>query len=158
MVPAALLSEPDAAQFLRNLLRDAEESFYRLRHMVADMVAETLPDPGSKDTRSRARSMVEGGPCEAMFFSSAERALPDLMRHIGEDAPDAADIRWRQSLQAASISAWEAVSRSLGVSSAALRAKAMHRWKLDRLLRDLRGEGDSNPSASALPASSSSQT
>lgn len=151
-LPAALLSEPEAAQFLRSLLRQAEEIFHRVRGIAAEMVAETLADPGNKDTRSRARDMVHASPCEAAFFSAAERVLPNLMRHLGEDALEEADALWRQTLFAAAGTAWEAVRRSLGTSSAALRAEAMHRWKLDRLLRELRGEAGDSDAASASPS------
>lgn len=157
-LPATVLSEPDSAQFLRTLLGQAEESFHRLRGIAVDMVAETLADPGNKDTRSRARIMVDGGPCEATFFSAAERALPDLMSHIREDALDEADAVWRQVLLAASLSAWDAVSRSMGTSSVALRAEALHRWKLDRLLRELRNETSDGSAGPVPPSSSSSQT
>lgn len=156
VLPAALLSEPDAAQFLRGLLRQAEEIFHRVRGMAADMVAETLADPSNKDTRSRARGVVHAGPCEAAFFSTAERVLPDLMCRISEDALEDADALWRQMLLAASNSSWEAVRRSLGVSSGALRAEAMHRWKLDRLLRELRGEASNGAVSPSAPASLSS--
>lgn len=152
-LPAALLSDPDAAQSLRSLLRQAEEIFHRVRGIGVDMVAETLADPGNKDTRSRARDMVHAGPCEAAFFSTAERALPGLMGQIGKDALEEADALWRQTLLAAACTAWDAVCRSLGASSAALRAEAMHRWKLDRLLRELRGEAGDGAAASALPPS-----
>lgn len=81
-LPATLLSEPEAAEFLRSLLRQAEEIFHRVRGIAAEMVAETLADPGNKDTRSRARDMVHAGPCEAAFFSTAERALPGLLGQI----------------------------------------------------------------------------
>lgn len=152
VLPAALLSEPDAAQFLRSLLRQAEETFHRVRGIAADMVAETLADPHSKDTRSRARDTIHAGPCEAAFFSTAERALPDLLRRIGEDEPADADALWRRTLASASGAAWESVRRSLGVSPAALRAEAMHRWKLDRLLRELRDEAGSAVAAAPTSA------
>ncbi len=140
VLPTALLLDPDAGLELRQQLRNADEFYYRLRGIASDMVAETMPDSSSKDTRSRARAIVDGSPCAASYFSTAERALPDLMAQIAEGTFDAADAMWRTVLATAAESAWRATWRSLGQSAAALRAEAVSQWKLQRLLRELRGD------------------
>jgi CRISPR system Cascade subunit CasA len=157
-LPANLLLDPEAAQVLRTFLVLADSFFERVSGIAAAVIADSLPDSNSKDTRSRAREMLNRSPCEAAFFSTAERALPDLMRHIGEDALEEADALWRQILLTASSTAWEIVRRSLGFSSAALRAEAIHRWKLDRLLRELRGDAGNGVAPPIPPTSPSSQT
>lgn len=139
-LPADLLLNPDAGLELRQQIRKADDVYFHLRGIASDMVAETMPDPFSKDTRSRARAIVDGGPCAASYFSTAERALPDLMAQVAAEEIDEADTMWRTVLAAAAESAWQATSRSLGKSVAALRAEAVNQSKLRRLLRELRGE------------------
>lgn len=140
VLPAGLLIERDAGPELRQKLRNADDFFFRLRGIASDMVAETMPDPSRKDTRARARAIIDGGPCAASYFSSAERALPDLMGQIAAGEFDGADASWRRVLASAAESAWQAARRSLGQSAAALRAEAVNQWKLHRLLRELRGD------------------
>ncbi len=123
-MPAALLTHPDAAAFLRKQVRFAEEVYTGLRHVFSDMIAQTMPDPKHKDTRSRARDILENGPAAAAFFSTAERALPRLMRQIAEGDIDAADRDWKATLMSAANQSWTATRQSLGDSPAVLRADA----------------------------------
>lgn len=139
VLPAALLLDPDAGPELRRQIRYADEIYFRLRGIASDMVAETMPDPSSKDTRSRARAVVDAGPCAASYFAAAERSLPGLMGHIAHGEIDEADAIWRKTLTTAAEAAWQTAYRSLGQSAAALRAEAISHWKLRRLLRELRG-------------------
>lgn len=138
-LPTSLLIDPDAGPELRQQLRAAEDTYYRLRGFASDLIAETLPDPSSKDTRARARSILDVGPCAATYFSTAERSLPSLMKQIGDGGIEAADAMWREALATAVESAWQVTSRSLGQSAAVLRAEAVSHWKLSLLLQELRG-------------------
>lgn len=139
-LPAGLLIDQDAGPELRRQIRNADDFYYRLRGIASDMVAETMSNPASKDTRSHARAIIDGGPCAASYFSTAERALPGLMAQIAADDFDTADARWRLALATAAESAWQATRRSLGQSATALRAEAINLWKLRRLLHELRGD------------------
>jgi len=140
-LPASLLIDPDAGPELRQQLRAAEDTYYRLRGFASDLVAETLPDPSSKDTRARARSILNAGPCAASYFTAVERSLPSLMLQISRGEIDEADAMWRATLATAAISGWRTTCRSLGQSAAVLRAEAVSHWKLSHLLQELRGDG-----------------
>lgn len=123
-LPSALLTHPDAAELLRQQVRFAEEMYSSLRHICSDMVAQTMPDPKHKDTRSRARDILAHGPAAAVFFSAAERALPRLMRQIAAGEIDVAERDWKAALSDAANQSWSAVRRSLGDTPAAMRADA----------------------------------
>lgn len=123
-MPQALLTQPDAAGFLRVQVRLAEEVHAGLRNVFSDLIAQTMPDPKHKDTRSRARDILSNGPAAAVFFSTAERALPELMRQIAAGDIDAADRDWKATLIDAANRAWTATRQSLGDSPAVLRADA----------------------------------
>lgn len=123
-LPTALLASPDYAAELRRLVRQAEELFDGIRKVAAGMFADTLPDPGSKDTWSRARALFDGGPATALYYSAAERSLGQLMVLLGEGDPDAAEMLWRRTLLDAALAVWEALIEMLGRSPAALRAEA----------------------------------
>src|SRR5690606_7091667 len=79
VLPARLLASPDHANELRRYVRDAEELFMALRKLATGMLAETLPDSGSKDTWARARSLIDAGPAGALYFAQAERHLGHVM-------------------------------------------------------------------------------
>ncbi|EIK54348.1 MAG: type I-E CRISPR-associated protein Cse1/CasA [Pseudomonadaceae bacterium] len=133
-LPSALLLEPDKAMYLRDQVTAADELFGELKRLATGMLAETLPDPASKDTRSRARSMVESGPLAVRYFAEAERALPELLRLIGQDQPEPAAALWRQTLRGAARLAWEQVLAGLGSSTRALRADARYWPRFQSLL------------------------
>lgn len=142
-LPPALVIQPDAAAFLRAQIRFVEEVWQgltiqvtnknsgktssiviSLRHILADMIAQTMPDPGRKETAKRARSILTNSPAAAVFFSAVERALPKLMRQIAEGDIDAADHDWKKTVTEAAHLAWNATRQSLGDSPAVLRADA----------------------------------
>lgn len=125
-LPASLLLESDKALHLRDRVAAADALFGELRRLATGMLAETLPDPSSKDTRARARSLVESGPLAARFFAEAERALPELLRLIGDGLPEQAETLWREALRRAAQLAWEQVLAGLGSSARALRADARY--------------------------------
>lgn len=151
ILPAPLLLNPDAGLQLRLHLKVADDTWFRLRGIAAEMIADTMPDPASKDTRTRARTMLDAGPCAAVYFANAERALPHLMRQIASGDIDDADSQWRDTLAASAQTAWDATYRSLGRSAAAIRAEAQVHFKLRLLLRELRKEtaGSTEPAGKA---------
>jgi CRISPR system Cascade subunit CasA len=149
-LPASLLTDPDRAELLRVLVRRAEELFGSIRKLAANMLAETLPDSGSKDTYSRARSLFDSGPAAALYFASAERALGQVMLLLGSGDLadlDKAEALWQQTLLAAAQAAWQAVREGMGRSPRALRADAKLYPRLLALLRPLRPPENTFPIA-----------
>lgn len=137
VMPQALLIDPDASAELRTQVRRAEERYRELSRLITEMIAQTMPDPAHKDTRSRARDILERSPAGAIFFSTAERALPRLMQQISGGEADAAVRDWQQALVAGAERAWQVARRSLGDSPGALRAEARTWPKFRAWLRAL---------------------
>lgn len=123
-LPKAFLTQADAADLLRIQIRFAEEIHGRLRSLHGDLIAQTMPDPDHKDTKTRAKAILANGPAAAVFFSAVERTLPRLMQQIASGDFDAADRDWKATLAEAAKQSWAATRRSLGDSPAALRAEA----------------------------------
>jgi CRISPR system Cascade subunit CasA len=96
-----------------------------------------MPDPAHKDTRVRARTILDNGPTATAFFSSVERALPEVMQRIAAGDVDAAYQHWTTALKLAAQGAWVASRSALGDSPQALRAQARAFPKVQRLLRAL---------------------
>ena len=140
-LPTALLASPECANELRTYVRRAEELFTSIRKLAASMLAETLPDPGSKDTYARARSLFDSGPAAALYFATAERSLGQVMALLGSGELaelDRAEAQWQQTILAAAQAAWHAVREGLGRSPKALRAEAKLYPRLLALLSPLR--------------------
>ncbi len=134
VLPSALLLEPDKAMHLRERVAAADALFGELKRLATGMLAETMPEPGHKDTRSRARSLVEAGPLAACYFATAERTLPELLRLISEGQAEPAEALWCQALRQAAEQAWQQVLQGLGSSDRALRADACYWPRLHGLL------------------------
>lgn len=134
-LPQALLAVPDRARELRAHMALAEDLHRSLRTLATDLVAGTLPDPKSKDTRSRARELVDRGPFTATYFAAAERQLWALMDCIAADEPDAADALWQRTLTGAARLAWHRLVGVLGASARVLQAEARCASRLNHLLR-----------------------
>lgn len=149
-LPPALLADPDAAASLRQQIRRCEDAYFRLRGICAAMIADTMPDPEHKDTKSRARAIQGGGPAISAFFSATERMLPGLMQTIATGDIDAAHRDWSATLVDAAERAWEATRRSLGQSAAVLRAEARAYPKFRHLLRSL--AADTNSTVEEIPS------
>lgn len=123
-LPVVLIEHAERAEYLRILVGRAEDLFREISKLAISMLAETLPDPMSKDTRSRARAVLEAGPFSLSYFSAAERALPGILQALGEGKFEWAGSYWNAALRESAILAWERVVSSLGYSSRALRADA----------------------------------
>ncbi|MFN3809705.1 MAG: type I-E CRISPR-associated protein Cse1/CasA [Roseateles asaccharophilus] len=134
-LPQALLAVPDRARELRVHMALAEDLHRSLRSLTTDLVAGTLPDPKSKDTRSRARELVERGPFTATYFAAAERELWALMECIAADDSDAANALWQRTLADAARLAWRRLLGLLGASARVLQAEARCASRLNHLLR-----------------------
>lgn len=123
-LPSALLSSAEKAQYLRQLVDKADALFADLRNLGTRLIAETLPDPSSKDTRTRARSVLNAGSFATSYFAAAERSLPALLDSIGVGEFDRAELLWRTALRAAAKLCWRQVLASIGNSPRALQADA----------------------------------
>lgn len=123
-LPPAVLLNVGAATELRAQVRRGEETYARLRGFCTDMAALIQPDPKHKETKAKARNIIDQGPASAVFFSTVERSLPSLIRQIAANDFEAAYEEWNATLTVAAKNAWEAVCRTLGDTPAALRAEA----------------------------------
>lgn len=146
-LPCVSLQRADMSKAVRDELQRSEELFKQIRTIATDLLASAMPDPNSKDTRARARTVLDTGPFAAAFFSTAERRLPALLHLIGQADLDTAHADWSVALLQAGTNAWEAARGMLGQSAAALRAEALTHRRLQAALRPLRPEPDApNPS------------
>lgn len=139
-LPANALHREDVAAEMRNQLVRCEELFYKVRNVATAMFAQTMPDAASKDTRARARAVLDAGPFASTYFSTAERGLPTLLSAIANDHFDAAHAHWSAVLIAAARNAWDSSRQSLGHSAAALRAEASTRGHFEALLKECKPE------------------
>jgi CRISPR system Cascade subunit CasA len=124
LLPQALLVEPARALDLREHVALAETVHQQLRQLASDFVAATLPDPTSKDTRSRARELVDASPVSVTYFAAAERQLWAVMGCIADDQADEAVTLWHRTLREAAESAWGRIVTLRGLSPRALQAEA----------------------------------
>ena len=124
LLPTTLIIDADKARSLRELVEKAEALFGGIRILATALLAETLPDSSSKDTRNRARDMLDKGPLTASYFSAAERNLPHIMAMIADEQFEQASAFWNVVLRDSALRAWEQVRKGLGQSARALRADA----------------------------------
>jgi len=133
-LPANLLADAQCAIYLQTLVAEAETLFRDLRWLATRMLAQTLPDPSSADTRKRAQALLGAGPLTSVYFAAAERALPEMTARIGEYDFDAAGRQWRDALREGATSAWHSVTVGLGSTPRALRAEAQFHRRFRGLL------------------------
>lgn len=134
-LPQALLAVPERARELRDHIARADEVHRLLRQLTTDLMAQTLPEPNNKETRARARELVDRGPFTPTYFATAERELSALMERIAEDDPAGAEVLWQGALRQAALLAWQRLVSGIGRSAHALKAEALCTPKLHRLLR-----------------------
>jgi CRISPR system Cascade subunit CasA len=145
-LPVAALSRADVAALVRDTLLQTEELYKGLRQLVGQMLAHTLPDPGSKDSYERAREMVSRSPLPTAFFSVAEQALPHWLQRIGRVEIEAATQDWNRMLLRASQNAWQTALTQLGTSAAALKAQAQLHGRYLQLRKPLLEAAGERPS------------
>lgn len=137
-LPSSALTNADVAATLRVELKCADELYYMLRGAASEMLAKAMPDSSSKDTRSRARGMLDAGPFPAAYFSWAECNLPAMLDSVARNDLNAAHAQWAAALLRASRSAWDAARGMLGRSATALRAEATSFGKFQFATKDVR--------------------
>ena len=136
VLPAELLANPQLAGYLRREVRRAEALYEQVRSIATGMYAEIMPDPHSKDTRARARAVIDAGAAAATFFSGAERGLPRLLQLVGVGDGEAAGRHWSDSLLQAAEACWKGLRRNLSQSPLALKAEARAWPRFRGLLRE----------------------
>ena len=137
-LPSASLCSADISAAVRDQLQRCDTLFASLRTLATELLALSMPDPRSKDTRARARAVLDAGPFNTTYFASAERRLPQLLKLVGAADLDAAHAAWSATLADAATQAWAAARGMLGNSAAALRADAITHGRFLALTRPLR--------------------
>ncbi|EWC39877.1 type I-E CRISPR-associated protein Cse1/CasA [Pseudomonas stutzeri] len=125
-LPANLLLDARKALHLREQVAIAETLFTEIKRLSVGLVAATLPDSKSKDTRARARSMVDAGSLASTYFAQAQRSVDPLLQLIATGQTEDADVLWRGALRRAAEQAWSEVLTGLGSSIQAIRADARY--------------------------------
>ena len=148
-LPLALLAQPERAQALSVQVARADQLFGELRGLASLLLADTLPDSASKDTRSRARSLLDAGPFALSYFAAVERALPSLYQQLGEGLFEEADAAWGQVMRRSAEDAWTLLQRGLGSTPRALRADARFLPRFHGLLNKAVPKAVTHPEASA---------
>jgi len=133
VLPGGLLLEPQKTQVLRDAVAAAETLFFDLKRLATGLLADTLPDPASKDTRARARSLVESGPLATSYFATAERGLAPLLAGLDAGRLEQAHAEWMSTCRRAAECAWDHQLAGLGRSPRAVRADARY-WPRFRAL------------------------
>ena len=137
-LPQTSLCSADISAAVRDQLQRCDTLFASLRTLATELLALSMPDPRSKDTRARARAVLDAGPFNTTYFASAERRLPQLLELVAAADLDAAHAAWSATLADAATHAWAAVRGMLGTSAAALRADAITHGRFLALTRPLR--------------------
>ena len=134
-LPLALLEDAGKAAFLRGLVQKAEALSADLLTLATCMLAETMPESEHKDTRNRARSLLETGPFAASYFAQAERHLPNVLRQLGQGQSAEATQDWSKVLCDSAQVAWQQLVQGMGGSARALRADAKYVGAFHAVLR-----------------------
>ncbi|MDO4725075.1 MAG: type I-E CRISPR-associated protein Cse1/CasA [Comamonadaceae bacterium] len=133
-LPLTLLEDADRALYLCELVEKAETLFNDIRALATYMLAESMPESSHKDTRNRARSLLDAGPFASSYFASAERLLPEILQQLGDGQFELATRNWDQALRSCASTAWHQVVQGMGQASSALRADAKYLPRFHALL------------------------
>ena len=152
LLPPALLSDIRLAEFLRDKVRQAETLHNRIRSLGTTMLAESMPDPDSEDTRARARAVLVGGAATPVFFSHAERGLPLLLQRVAHDEAEGAACHWSAHLLRAAQASWAVLVQQLGRTPQAMRAEARAWPGFQHVLREHRPAKPLTPSSKEAQA------
>ena len=137
-LPSSTLCQADVSAALRSELQRCDGLFDPLRKLASELLWQTMPDPSHKDTKAKARALVNAGPLGASYYATTERHLPALLKLIGRGDLQAAHVDWSAALLQAAQGAWAAARGMLGSSAAALRADALTHRRFQALIQPLR--------------------
>lgn len=137
-LPSSTLCSADVSKAVRDELRRCDDLFDPLRKLATELLWQTMPDPSHKDTKGKARALINAGPLGSSYYAIAERHLPALLQLIGRGDLAAAHVEWSAALLLAAQAAWAAARGMLGTSATALRADALTHGKFLALIQPLR--------------------
>ncbi len=136
-LPAILLEDAGLANDLRHRLEALESLHSSLRTLGTNVLAASMPDPEHKDTRSRARALLDASGATPAFFAIAERGLPQLLELEASGDGDALVRHWAGVQLEAAEAWWTQLQQVLGRTARALRAEAQQWPKYHRLWKGL---------------------
>lgn len=134
-LPLALLKDAGKALYLRNLVEKAETLLKDIKVLATRMLAETMPEPEHKETKARARSLLDAGPLATSYFAQAERHLPQVLQELGKGQFELAHESWNQALRESAMNAWQQLLKSMGAGARVLRADAKYTGVFHAILR-----------------------
>ena len=153
-LPAGLLSVGDTSAAVAMQIARAEQLYFKLLAVAAEMFAKALPraDPKTERTRQAAWKRARAGQyaseslmetldrslCAASYFSTLEHQLPQMIRAVAAGDIEGAHERWSATLLQAANAGWSAACDSLGPSAGAIRARALMHDRFQYLIRRLR--------------------
>lgn len=137
-LPPALLSDTRLAGYLRDKVRQAEGLHDRIRFLGANVLAELIPGSNRKEIAQRAHAIFDRSAATSVFFSHAERALPQLLQHIAHADSEAAENHWSAQLLEAAQASWTVLVQQLGRTPQAIRAEARVWPRFQGVLREFR--------------------
>lgn len=137
-LPAILLEDAALAGDLRYRLEQLETLHSSLRTLGTNVLAASMPDPEHKDTRARARALLDASGATPAFFAIAERGLPQLLALEASGDGDALLRHWAGVQLQAAQAWWAQLQQVLGKTARALRAEAQQWSKFQRLCNELK--------------------
>lgn len=135
-LPAAVLTQPGAAQQLREQVEQAEATGGQLWQIARHTVRAMLPE--TPDREAKVKSWVASLDIEAAYYAAIERSFPRVLAHHAEGEAEQAEALWVEAQCQALQTAWQHLAARLGSSMAAVRAVARHEGRLRALIRELR--------------------
>ena len=136
--PAVLLTDASLASYLRSKLHLAEVLEGQLSSLGRQMLADSMPDPGHKDTRAKARAVLSASAATPAYFTLPERSLPGLLRLIAAGDGEGAEQLWSKCLLEAAERYWTVLSSVIGEQGLGPKVQALGWPKFCGLVRELR--------------------
>ena len=137
LLPAKFLADVENATDLRHAISDAEELHSAVKTVAANRLAAGFPNPTHKDTKSRARSLLDASGFTSLFFNHLEKSLGHYMQLLAEGDIDTANGLWKLVQVNAAKRAWSIVDSLAGKSANALRAEAKYSGRFFNLINPL---------------------
>jgi len=122
-LPLTIIEDYNKRQSLNNLIGKSEELYSCLRTLATSMIAEMMSDSSHKDTRKRARKILDAGLFTGSYFSRIERRVLELIQFLAKGEFDDAETHWNEVLRGSAIQAWTQLTLSMGLSSLAFRSQ-----------------------------------
>ncbi|MCL7462699.1 type I-E CRISPR-associated protein Cse1/CasA [Pseudomonas sp. NW5] len=137
-LPKQALISAEIASHIRDCLEELETLHTKLCGYGVAALATSMPDPEHKDTRSRARALLDASGATPAFFAIAERGLPQLLALEASGDGDALVRHWAGVQLAAARAWWDQLQGVLGRTARALRAEAQQWPKFQGICNKLK--------------------